>query len=388
MIPVSYNLRSLAVRKTTTVATALGIALVVFVLASALMLFAGIKRTMGGSGRADTAVVLRKGSDTEMTSSIEEPTVGLILAAPGVRHDPGGPPVGVGELVVVVTADKLGSPGVSNLQVRGVPDLALKFHSDLRIVAGRPAQPGTDEAIVGQRVVGRFRGVELGQSFELRKNRPVKIVGVFSDGGSSHESEVWADLDTVRTSFGREALVSSVTVRLEGPEKFDAFLAQIEQDKQLGLLAQRETVYLQRQSQDTAAFMLAMGLIVTVLFSIGAAIGAMITMHASIAGRQREVGTLRALGFSRLSILSSFLLEALLLALFGGAIGAAGAMFMGLVRFSMVNFTTWSEIVFSFTPAPWIILTALGVAGGVGLAGGFLPAVRAARMSPVQAMRE
>lgn len=388
MIPIAYNLRSMAVRRTTTLASVLGIALVVFVLAAALMLANGIKETLGRSGSPDVAVVLRKGSDVEMGSSIETPTLALILSAPGVKKDERGNALGLGEVLVVATMDKVGFDGVSNVQIRGVPDSVMQFRNTARIIEGRRAQPGTDEVIIGQRLRGRFKGLELGQTFELRKNRPARVVGIFTHEGSSHESEVWADIDAVRAAFGRAGLFSAVRVQLESPSKFEAFEAVVEQDKQLGLDALREDRYYEKQSEGTSLFVSALGTVVAVIFAIGAMIGAMITMYASIASRSREIGTLRALGFSRRSILLSFLLEALALALLGGVLGGLASLLLGSVKFSMMNFASWSEIVFSFTPTPAILMTALFFAGIMGLCGGFFPALQAARISPVRAMRE
>ncbi|NUQ72785.1 MAG: ABC transporter permease [Polyangiaceae bacterium] len=388
MIPISYNVRSLAVRRTTTIATALGIALVVFVLASSLMLGSGIEKTMGRSGRPDYGFVIRKGSDAELSSSIENRLVSLITAAPGVAKDNAGAPLGSGELMVVITLEKLGTDNqVSNVQVRGVTETSLTLRPEVRIIEGRPARPGTDEVIVGKGIRGRFKGVDLNSSFELKKNRPVTVVGVFESGGSSFESEVWADIDTVRTSYGREGLVSSVTVKLESRHKFDAFAAAVATDKQLGLEAMRESVYYEKQSEDTRQFVTYFGVVIAVLFSAGAMIGAMITMYAAVSQRRREVGTLRALGFSRTSILMSFVLEAVLLALAGGAVGALGATAMSFVKFSMMNFATFSEIVFTFDPTPSILGTSLLFGGAMGLVGGLLPAIRAARTSPIEAMR-
>jgi putative ABC transport system permease protein len=388
MIPISYNVRSLAVRRTTTIATAFGIALVVFVLASSLMLGSGIEKTMGRSGRPDYAFVLRKGSDAELSSSIENRLVSLIMAAPGVAKDGSGAPLGSGEVMVVITLDKLGTDNqVSNVQVRGVTEASLALRPEVRIVEGRPARPGTDEVIVGKAIRGRFKGVDLQSSFDLKKNRPMTVVGVFDSGGSSFESEIWADIDTVRTSFGREGLVSSVTVKLESRGQFDVFAAAVGTDKQLGLEAMRESAYYEKQSEDTRKFVTYFGVVIAVLFSAGAMIGAMITMYAAVSQRRREVGTLRALGFSRFSILMSFVLEAVILALVGGVVGALAATAMSLVKFSMMNFATFSEIVFSFDPTPSILGTSLLFGGAMGLLGGILPAVRAARTSPIEAMR-
>ncbi len=388
MIPIQYNVRSLAVRKTTTLATAFGIALVVFVLASSLMLASGIKKTMATSGSPSNGFVIRKGSDTELSSSVETKHVNLVLAAPGVKKDDQGAPLGAGEVIVVVALDKTGTEGqVSNVQVRGVTDRVMKVRPQVRISKGRPAQPGTDEALIGKNLEGRFRGLEVGQKFDLKKNRPLTVVGVFEANGSSFESEVWADIETVRTSFGREGLASSITVQLDSPSKFDAFAAMVENDKQLGLEAQRENAYYEKQSEGTSLFVTALGIVVAIFFSFGAMIGAMITMYAAVSQRAREIGTLQALGFSRASILGSFLLEAVLLALAGGVVGATAAVGMSFVKFSMMNFATWQEVSFQFDPTPKILLTAVLFGGLMGVLGGFFPALRAARTSPLEAMR-
>src|SRR5215470_11856606 len=232
MIPIRYNLRSLAVRKRTSIAAGAGIALVVFVFAGSLMLSDGIKRTLAKTGSADKAIVLRKGSQAELESSVEEAQVNLVYAAPGVRQE-SGVADGVGEIIVVAAMDKLGTEGISNVQIRGVTDNVLKFRPTVKLVEGRPIAVGADEAMIGQRIRGRFKGLELGQTFEIKKNRPVKVVGIFEDNGSSFESEVWCDLHLVRSSFGRDGIVSSVRVHLESPTKFDGFKAAIEQDKLL-----------------------------------------------------------------------------------------------------------------------------------------------------------
>jgi putative ABC transport system permease protein len=388
MIPISYNVRSLFVRKTTTLATAFGIGLVVFVLASALMLSAGIEKTLVAGGRADQAIVLRKGSDTELASSIETSTVSLIQAAPGVKKDPSGAPLVAGEVVMVLALDKLTGKGeIANVQFRGISEASMKVRTDAHVIAGRPPSPGTDEVMIGKGLVGHFRGTELGGKLELKKNRPVTVVGVFETGGSSFESEVWADVDTMRSSFGRDGLVSSVIVRLESPLKFDGFKATMESDKRLGLEALREAKYYENQSEGTSIFVGAMGGVITFFFSLGAIIGAVITMFAAVSQRRREIGTLRALGFSRFSILTSFLLEAVVLAGLGGVLGIAGALLMSFTKISMMNFATWQEISFGFDPNPKVLITALICGCGMGVLGGFFPAIRASRVAPVEALR-
>jgi putative ABC transport system permease protein len=377
------------VRKTTTIATALGVGLVVFVYASAEMLSAGVVKTMTSAGRTDNAMVLRKGSDVEMASSIELPTVNLVLAAPGVKRDTTGAALGSGEIVVVIAQEKLGGQAgqVSNVLVRGVTEMALKVHPEVRVTDGRPPQPGTDEVMIGRGLVGRFAGMQIGSSFELKKNRPVKVVGVFEAGGASFESEVWAGIDTARSSFGREGLVNSVAVRLDSPSKFDTFKAAVENEKQLQLDASIETKYYERMSEGPSQFIGVLGAVISFFFGFGAILGAVITMHAAVAQRQREIGTLRALGFSRGSVLFSFLLEAVLLSVAGGIVGILGALAFGARKISMVNWMTWQEVTFAFDPDPALLLKALVVGAVMGLFGGALPAIRAARISPVDAMR-
>ena len=386
MIPLRYTYRSLLVRKATTIAAAFGIAMTVFVLASALMMSAGVKKTLGSSGRADVAIVLRKGSDAELGSGIEDPQVGLIRAMPGIKKED-NVPIGVGEVVIVIALEKLGAEGVANVQVRGVGDLSKKLRPNINIVEGRAATPGSDEVVIGKGINGRFRGVKLGDSFELKRNRSVTVVGVFEDKGSSHESEVWLDVDTLRSMFGREGAVSSVRVVLEQPSSFEGFQLAVEQDKRLGLQAMREVTYFENQSQGTSLFIGILGTLLAVCFSVGAMIGATITMYASVANRQREIGTLRALGFSRFSILICFLVESILLAVGGGIVGALASLALGGVHFSMINLASWSEMTFSLDPAPQLIGIAVGAAGIMGVLGGFLPAIRASGVSPLAAMR-
>jgi putative ABC transport system permease protein len=389
MIPISYNVRSLFVRKTTTIATVLGVGLVVFVLASSQMLSQGIKRTMGSSGNAGNAIVLRKGSDAELSSNMESRLVNMVKAAPGVKHDSNGALLGSGEIVIVVALGLMESPTqVANVLVRGVEDGVLRLRPEIHVIDGRAAKPGTNEVVIGKRIRGKFQGLEIGSTFDLNKNRPATVVGVFESGGSSFESEVWADLDAVRAAFGRPGIVSSVTVQLDSPASYDGFASAMEHDKQLGLKVSRESDYYEKQSEGTSEFVRFLGTAIVFFFSVGAMIGAAITMYAAVANRKREIGTLRALGFSRLQILISFLLEAFILALIGGAVGVVASLAMTTVEFTMMNFATWSEVVFKFEPTPKILVSALLTGGLMGIVGGFLPAVRAARTSPLVAMRD
>jgi putative ABC transport system permease protein len=386
MVPVRYNLRSLMVRKATTAATSLGIAMVVAVLCVAQMLSNGVKKTLSHAGRENVALVLRKGSDNELGSGIDDPQVGLITSQAQVKNE-AGKPCRAAEVVVVAATEKIGAAGITNLQIRGVEADVFKFRPTVKIIDGRMPAPGSDEAVIGKRVRGRFKGMEIGQSFEVKKNRAMSVVGVFEDDGSASESEVWVDVDALRAAFGREGYRSSVRVELTSPAAFDAFKANIEGDKRLGLQALRETDYFEKQSEGTSIFVSALGIMITVFFSIGATIGAAITMYAAVANRTREVGILRALGFSRSAIMFSFVFESVVLAMLGGVVGVAMALCASGYKISMLNFASWSEVVFSFEATPKILIGGLLFSLFMGLFGGFLPALRASRVSPVAAMR-
>ena len=387
MIPIRYNVRSLIVRKRTTLAAAFGLALVVWVFASAQMLSSGLKKTFGRNASPNVAVVLRKGSNSEIQSTVSDKDASIAIAH-AQQLGAIGKPAGIREAFTVIILERASGNGVSNVPVRGVSDGSLAFRSTARIIAGVAPKPGSDEVLVGKSIRGRFKGLDIGQSFELKKNRPVKVVGVFTDGGSAYESEVWADLDTVRQSFGREGLVSSVRVRFDKAGALSTYKSLIEGDKQLGLSVMSEPAFLAKQSSSTAGVLGFVGTLVSFFFAIGAMIGATITMNAQVAGRTREIGTLRALGFSRTGILFSFLLESMALALAGGVIGAVASIAMSAVKLTMVNNGTWSLVVFGFEPTPGIIIGSLIAAVVMGLIGGFLPSLRAARISPIQAMRE
>jgi putative ABC transport system permease protein len=388
MVPISYNVRSLFVRKVTTIATAFGVGMVVFVLAATLMLGAGIEKALGTAGKAENVIILRNGSDAELSSGVQNDAMALIRERPEVAKLPNGNSAVIGEIVIVVTAELAdGSGGISNVLIRGSEPDGLLFRPEIKITTGRAPKPGTNEVIIGEAISGRFKGMSPGKSFDLRRNRPFNVVGAFTAGGSSYESEVLGDLEVIRTSLGRQQTVSSARLRLTDPSKFDSFRASIEADKRLGMKVMRETAYYTKQAEGTSQFLSGMGIAMSFLLSLAAMIGAAITMNGAIANRTKEIGTLRALGFSKLAILTSFLFEAMFLALLGGAAGTALVMLMTLVTFPVMNFATFSEIVIRFTATPGIVVGSLVFSVVMGLIGGLLPAIRAARISPVEAMR-
>ncbi len=379
-----YNLRSMMVRKVTTAVTIGGLALVVLVFAGAQMLNGGINRAFGNAGRNDTAIILRNGSDAELSSGINNDLLGLLTSQPGVALDRGGI---IGEVVVVITAELADQPGMANVMIRGMPENGFAFRPEAKIVRGRAPAPGSNEVVVGKAIAGRFKGIDVGGSFELRRNRPLKVVGVFAADGASYESEVWGDLDVIRTSLGRSGAYSSARVRLISPAQFSSFKASVEADKQLGMKVMREGDYLRKQSQMLSGILVYMGTGIAVLFALAAMLGAAITMNGAVANRTREIGTLRALGFSKLSIWISFLFESLVLAAIGGAVGLVLVQAMTMFEFSMMNFQTFSQIVLSFVATPAVVVSSLIFSLFMGLIGGMVPAIRAARVTPIEAMR-
>lgn len=391
MIAIQYNLRSLFVRRLTAAATLGGVALVTFVLAGALMLAAGVERAMASGGRDDVAIVLRAGSDSELASSVDTASLQTLRAAPAVAAPSGEPSVSP-ELVSVVALQKSDGSGLSNLTVRGVEERAFALRPQLRLVSGRHPRPGSDEAIVGKRIVGKFAGLTLasdgsGGEVRLGKNRPVRVVGVFQAPGDSAESELWVDLDTARAALGRPGLASSVRVGLESPEQLATFQNAVEGDPRLGLDVQSEAAFLEAQASGLSSFIRGLGSLISGLFALAAMLGAAITMHGAVAARSREIGTLRALGFSRGNILWGFLCESCALTFGGAVLGVLLALPLAWVEISMMNQSSWSEVVFGFEPSAEVSLIALGFGLVMGLCGGVAPALRAAWMRPLDALR-
>lgn len=380
-----YNVRSLIVRKTTTLATMVGIALVVFVLASAMMLVRGIDHTLSMSGREDNAIVLRQGASSEIASNISTESFNTVLTSPGIKSE-GGVPVAVGELLMGSPLEKLSGGKGPPAQFRLTSERGYAFRPELKVVRGTLPRPGTNEIIFGKALRDHYKGLEVGQTIEIR-HKPLQVVGMFESSGSAYESEIWGDLTVLSSIFGRQGRLSSIHVRLDSPRAFEAFRISIEKNKQLGFEVQRETEYFEKLSEGLSMMFGIIGGTISLLAAIGAMIGAMITMHGSIANRQREIGTLRALGFSRGLILRSFLLESVLLTLGGGLVGAVASLAMGFVRFSTMNTATLNEVVLSFEPSAEVISMAVGAAAALGIMGGFFPAVRAARIPAISALR-
>lgn len=384
-IPFTYVARNLVARRLTTALTAGGMALVVYVFATVLMLAAGLRATLVATGQDDNVLVIRRGSQTEVQSGIDRGQAGVVEGLPDIAVGAEGVPLVSKEPVVLINLAKRESGKPSNVVIRGVTSAGLVLRPQVRVVEGRMFRPGTAEVVAGRSIAEGFRGAGLGETLRFA-SRDWTVVGVFDGGHSGFDSEIWGDAEQMLQAFRRTAF-SALLFRLADSDRFDAVKQAIESDPRLTLEAKRETRFYADQSEQLATFITYLGTSISIIFSVGAIIGAMITMYASVANRTAEIGTLRALGFSRASILAAFLGESLLLGLLGGVLGLAGAAFMQALSISTTNFQTFAEVAFQFVLTPAIAASALVFALAMGFVGGFLPAARAARLKIVDALR-
>ena len=384
-LPLSYIARNLWVRRLTTALTAGGMALVVFVFAAVLMLDAGLRQTLVATGADDNVILVRKGSASEVQSGVSRDQAALVEALPQVARGPAGEPLASREVVVLNSLPKLDTGKRSNVPMRGVTEMAFRLRPSVRVVTGRVFRPGSNEVIVGSNVARQFAGVEIGQTLSFAQ-RQWTIVGVFDAGRTAFDSEIWGDSDQLLQAFRRVAY-SSVVARLTAVDAFSAFDAAIAAEPRLTFDVKREKQYYEDQSRGLSQFISTLGIVLSVIFSLGAIIGAAITMYAAVATRTGEIGTLRALGFRRSAILRAFLLESLLLSLAGGIVGLFAATWLQAISISTTNFQSFSELAFSFALTPGVVMTSLVFALVMGFVGGVLPALKASRMKIVDALR-
>ena len=385
-IPLKYIARSSTARRLTTGITMLGVALVVFVFAAVLMMANGVQRTLRSTGSDDNVIVARKAAMSEIMSILDREAAAIMINLPYVARFADGRPMSSREVVVIINLDKLGGEGISNVTVRGVEEPAFDLRPQVRIVQGRMFRWGAREVIAGAGITNRFAGAQIGEQVKFGGDS-WSVVGIFAAEGSGFESELWGDLNQIADAFQRTSL-STVTFRLRDPAEFADVVGAFESDNRLQYFApKREKQFFEEQSEMMATFIRILGLFITVIFSAGAMIGAMITMYGAVANRTVEIGTLRALGFYRRSILLAFLLESLFLSLGGGVIGLGIASLLQFFTISTLNFGSFSELAFSFALSPSIIASSLGFSLLMGLIGGFLPAVGAARLNIIQALR-
>ncbi len=384
-IPLNYIARNLWSRRLTTALTAGGLALVVFVFATVLMMDEGLKRTLVTTGEWDNAVIIRKGAENEIQSGIARDQAGIIEMHPALAIGAQGQRMVSKETVVLMSLLRSADNKPSNVVIRGTSDMGFVLRPQVKIKAGRLFRPGTSEIIVGASIAARFANTAIGQHLSFAQ-REWTVVGVFDGGGSGFDSEVWGDVEQLMQAFRRN-VYSSMVVRLADTGQFDKFRAEVGEDPRLAQEMKREQTFYSDQSKALSTFINVLGLTLSVIFSIGAMIGAMITMYASVASRVGEIGTLRALGFRQGAVLWAFLAEALLLGAVGGAIGLSLASLMQLASFSTINFQTFADLSFRFILTADIAVKTLLFAVTMGFVGGFLPAFRAARLSIVDALR-
>ena len=384
-IPLSYVFRNLWTRKLTTLLTAGGMALVVFVFAAVLMLDAGLKRTLVGTGSYENAILLRPAAQTEIQSAVYRDQASLLETLPEVARGEDGAPLVSKETLVLIAIPKRGSDKPANLVVRGMPAMGIRLRPQVTVVEGRMFRPGSSEVVVGRAIAEGFDGTGIGEKLRFA-GREWTIVGTFDGQKSGFDSEIWGDVDQMLQAFRRTAY-SSVLVRLSGADRFEAFAARVAADQRLIVEVFREPLYYREQSKSLSTFISYLGIALSVIFSIGAMIGAMITMYAAVASRTAEIGTLRALGFRRSSILAAFLAESLMLALAGGLAGLVLASFLQAFTITTMNWQSFSQLAFGFHLTPAIAAQTLAFALVMGLVGGFLPSVRAARLEIVDSLR-
>jgi putative ABC transport system permease protein len=382
----SYNLRSMLVRKGTAAMTAMGIAMVVAVFVMTLAIAQGFRATLVASGSPQNAIVLRKSATSETVSAVLQSEVPLIESLPQVARDASGHPLASPELVVIIALPRVTNNQPANVPVRGVGPRAFQIRDRIRFVEGRPFTPGTREINVGRLATARFKGLTLGSDVRFG-SAMWRVAGVFADDDASFESEVWGDIDLMMPAFQRREY-QSLTVKLTDPSAFESFEAALAADPRLQLKPQREQDYYAEQSRVMTTVIRVFGAFVTLILSIGAMFGAMNTMYAAVAYRTREIGTLRALGFSRAKIVSAFLAESTALAVVGGVIGCILALPVHGLSTGTTNMASFSEVAFKFRITPTLLGAGLVFAALMGAAGGLLPAIRAARIPVARALRE
>ena len=383
-IPFSYSLRNLWTRRLTTVLTTSGMALVVFVFAAVLMLAEGLQKTLVKTGYYDNVVVIRKAAESEVQSGVERQQASIVETQPEVAIGKDGKRLLAKELVVLITLPKRGIDKPSNVTIRGIEEYSMILRPQVKLVEGRMPRPGLAEIVAGSSIAKRFQGGGIGETLRFGM-RDWTVVGIFDAGNTSFSSEIWGDVDQLMQAFRRPAY-SSMIFRLRDSSEFGKIKSRIEDEPRLTLEVMRETRYYEKQSAIMAKFLRILGISLTIIFSFGATIGAMITMYAAVANRTSEIGTLRALGFQKRSILAAFLIEALFLGFLGGCVGLFFASFLQLFTISTMNWQTFSELAFSFSLTFEIVLEAMIFSLLMGFVGGMLPAFRASRMNIVEAL--
>jgi ABC-type antimicrobial peptide transport system permease subunit len=386
MLLFYYSYRNLLVRRLTTLLTAGGMGLVIFVFATVLMLAEGFQQTLITSGSPQNAVFIRRSAETEVQSIIERKDAAIIESFSQVAVDKDLRRLAAREAVFLISLPKKETGSPSNVQVRGVTHgISLELRPQIKIVAGREFNAGSSEILIGRNIAKKFSIAGLGGAINF-VGRTWTVAGIMEAGGTAFDSEIWGDVDTMMGAF-RRSVYSSILIRMRDPSDLPELKETVLKDPRLVEEARREDQYYEAQSELMARFIRILGISLTLIFSLGAMTGSMITMYAAVAARTSEIGTLRALGFRRVFILLAFLAEAVFLSLLGAGIGLVAATFMNRLTISTMNWTTFSELTFSFLLNRSIIASSVIFAIVMGTVGGLLPSIRAARMNIVSALR-
>ena len=382
----AINIRSIPQRFWLSLSTVVAVALVVMVLLSFLAMANGFQRTLKSAGAADIAIVLRGGSQSEINSSIAREQVRLIEDGPGVARGPDGKPLVSAELYIVVDGIKRSSQTKANIPLRGIGEEGAALRKDVTLVAGRMFNPGANEIVVGKSLLSQFQGFDLGERVQFLTSQWT-VVGVFAADGSVFESEIWGDLPVVQSLFNRNNVFQTVRARINGPAELAELKRYADTDPRLKLDVKSEQDYFAEQSSQTSDLIQKLGWPLAIAMALGALAGALNTMYSSVAARSVEIATLRAIGFGGLPAFVGTLTESLLLAGIGGVLGAVATylVFDGFTASTLgAGFT---QVVFSFKLTPALIGQGLALALIVGLIGGLLPAIRAARLPIVQGLQ-
>ena len=384
-IPISYNVRNLILRKGLTVMTAMGIALTVTTAIFLMALIAGLNRAFVSSGNPLNVMVLRKGSEAELTGGFDRSLFPILTSLPGVAKGKNGEPLASGELVVVIVLPRKDGTGEVNVTVRGMMPAGLEMRPGAKLVEGRWFEPGQREVVVSKSIRSRFAHANIGDSMEFGKGS-WKVVGVFDAGGSAYESEIWGDVNQEASDFDRREGLSSAYLRATDPIAADALKNRVSDDQRLKLEGFIETDYYAKQTSSGTPIKI-IGWVVGIIMAVGSIFAAMNTMYAAVAYRGREIATLRVIGFSRPAILTSFVLESLLLALLGAVVGIVLMLPFNGMETGTSNAVTFSEVVFALRITPQVAGYALIFALIMGLVGGLAPAWHAARQNILNALR-
>ncbi len=382
------NLRSIPRRLGTSLVVVIGIGGVVGVLVSVLAMAEGFRHTLESAGRPGRVIMLRAGSDSELSSGVARDQAALLAALPGVARDAGGRPLASAEVVVMVDLPRRGESHPNNVPFRGVGPEGFAIRSEARLVEGRRFERGVREVVVGRQAARQFAGLAVGARIAFRDS-DWTVVGVFETGGDVHESEIWSDAEVAMSAFRRTGF-QSVTATLADASDvgFVAFKDQVARDRRFSIGVWREPEYYARQAGVLATLIRVLGYTVAAFMAVGAMFGALNCMYSAIASRQVEIATLRAIGFGGLPVVVSVMIEALALALCGGAVGGALAyVYCDGASLSTLNFSTFSQVAFAFRVTPALLLQGLGWALLIGVAGGLPPAIRAARLPVTLALR-